>query len=393
MFDDETTVTHVMMTADAFGGVWTYALELAEQLGRLGVRTTLATMGQPLRDPQREASARLPTLSVIESGFKLEWMEEPWRDVAAAGDWLLAIEEREHPDVVHLNGSVHAALDWRAPKIVVAHSCVLSWWEAVLGEPAPAKYARYGREVARGLRAADAIVAPTRTMLETVREHYGAALGGVVIPNGVDRGRFSVSRKEPFVLAAGRLWDQAKNLRTLAQAARQVRWPVYLAGSDMDPNGSGDPVELRGAVRALGWLDIEELHRWMARASIYALPARYEPFGLSVLEAALAGCALVLGDVASLREVWGSAAVYVPSDDVVGLVDAIERIADDDRLCARMAASARARAFPYSAERMARRYLELYREMVSRRRAAAAPRRFWSQSPNDDGRGAVQPCA
>ncbi len=32
------------------------------------------------------------------------------------------------------------------------------------------------------------------------------------------------------------------------------------------------------------------------------LPARYEPFGLSVLEAALSGCALVLGDIPSLRE-------------------------------------------------------------------------------------------
>ena len=52
----------------------------------------------------------------------------------------------------------------------------------------------------------------------------------------------------------------------------------------------------------------------MGRAAIYALPARYEPFGLSILEAALSGCALVIGDIPSLREIWADAALFVPSD-------------------------------------------------------------------------------
>ena len=62
----------------------------------------------------------------------------------------------------------------------------------------------------------------------------------------------------------------------------------------------------------LGRLSAGELADWYARAAIYALPARYEPFGLSALEAALSGCALVLGDIPSLREIWGDAALFVP---------------------------------------------------------------------------------
>ncbi|MEB3829625.1 glycosyltransferase [Phormidium sp. CCY1219] len=58
----------------------------------------------------------------------------------------------------------------------------------------------------------------------------------------------------------------------------------------------------------------EELSHWYARAAIYAFPARYEPFGLSVLEAALSGCALVLGDIPRLREMWGDAAVFANPD-------------------------------------------------------------------------------
>ena len=54
-------------------------------------------------------------LTVCESPFKLEWMEDPWSDVARAGDWLLGLEEAIQPDVVHLNSYVHGALSWHSP--------------------------------------------------------------------------------------------------------------------------------------------------------------------------------------------------------------------------------------------------------------------------------------
>jgi len=123
----------VLLTADTVGGVWTYAVDLARGLSARGVEVALATMGAPLSDAQRETAERIPGLLVFESGFRLEWMEDPWRDVERAGDWLLGLEARFGPDLVHLNGYAHAALPWSAPKLVVAHSCVLSWWSAVKG--------------------------------------------------------------------------------------------------------------------------------------------------------------------------------------------------------------------------------------------------------------------
>jgi glycosyltransferase involved in cell wall biosynthesis len=225
-------------------------------------------------------------------------------------------------------------------------------------------------------------------MLRSLREHYGAPIRGRVIPNGVSTGRFAIGAKEPLVLAAGRIWDEAKNLGALAAVAPHLAWPVYLAGSAENPRGSS----LRYAsVRALGWLEPAELRKWMARASIYAFPARYEPFGLSVLEAALSGCALVLGDIPTLREVWGDAATYVAPEDEQALLEAIERLIDDQDLRRAMAAAALARAASYTAERMARRYLALYRELVARRSTrtflAAAPVR----SRDDEGGSVVQP--
>ena len=75
------------------------------------------------------------------------------------------------------------------------------------------------------------------------------------------------------------------------------------------------------------------MSKWLRRASIYAFPAKYEPFGLSVLEAALARCALVLGDTQSLREIWRDAAIYVPPDSAERLRDVLKTLTAAPSLC------------------------------------------------------------
>jgi glycosyltransferase involved in cell wall biosynthesis len=287
-------------------------------------------------------------------------MPEPWDDVAAAGEWLLGLEREVQPDVVHLNGYVHACCAFRAPVLVAAHSCVLSWWQAVKGGPPPPEWDRYRREVCAGLDCADLVVAPTRAMMDAVREHYDADLFGRVIPNGRNRVLYRPADKEPMILAAGRLWDEAKNIAALAQIAGRLTWPVYLAGDTQNPAG-GD-ASFDGA-RALGKLSPPELAAWLSRAAIYALPARYEPFGLSALEAALAGCALVLGDIPSLREVWGDDALFVPPDDLESLREALASLIGSPAKLAEMAKRAHARAQWYTPERMATAYWAAYGEI------------------------------
>ena len=161
------------MTADTVGGVWTYAVELAAALAPHGVEVVLATMGGRAADSQKAGAAALPGVRLIDSAFKLEWMDNPWDDVRAAGEWLLALEQQFRPDVVHLNGYVHAQLPWAAPQLVVGHSCVLSWWRAVKGCDAPASWDRYREEVGAGLRRASLVVAPSRAMLAALEFHYG----------------------------------------------------------------------------------------------------------------------------------------------------------------------------------------------------------------------------
>ncbi len=321
---------NVLLTADTVGGVWTYTVELVRALAPLGVRVTVATMGARLSDEQRAAG-----LDVRESTYALEWMPDPWADVDAAGEWLLGLAAELRPDVVHLNGYAHAALPWPAPTVVVAHSDVLSWWRAVHGTEAPAEWDEYRRRLAAGIGAAGAVVAPTSAVLS------GMGVSGTVVPNGRSRDWVRDVPKEPFVLAAGRMWDPAKNVAALHRVA--LPWPLEVA--------EGRP-----------FAEVADL---LCRAAVFAHPARYEPFGLAALEAGLAGCALVLGDVPSLREVWGDAALYAADDAT--LATAVERAC---AVAPEWGARARARAAEYTAERTARGYADVYGRLVAARGAA-----------------------
>jgi glycogen(starch) synthase len=360
---DRAPLQRVLMTADCVGGVWSYVTDLASALKERGVDVTIALMGPALSEAKRE-DARRRGLDVIAEAYRLEWMPAPWDDVDRAGEWLLSVAERVEPDLVHLNGFCHAALPWPTPVMVVGHSCVRTWWRGVHGSPAPAEWDEYTARVSEGLSAADLVVTPTKALLDDIQAEYGEVLRSQVIPNG-SRAATTVSprrAKEPLVLSAGRLWDEAKNMAAICAAAADLSWPTFVAGDPVGPTGTFGG---SGAVCCLGLLPPDQLERWYQRAAIYALPARYEPFGLSVVEAAAAGCALVLGDIRTLRENWDGAALFVPPDNRRALARAIESLIHDGDRRESLAARAQERSARFTVDAMTDEYLEAYNALLS----------------------------
>jgi len=357
----------ILMTADTVGGVWTYALELAAALGEKEVEVGLATMGAPLTKRQYEEVKNIANFTLFESCFKLEWMDDPWDDVEQAGHWLLQVAREFGPDVVHLNSYVHAALPWGVPTLVVGHACVLSWWLAVKNEPAPPSWDRYRDRVARGLQHADHVVATTRFMLKSLDQFYGPLASTSIIPSARTASLFRPKPKEPFVFSTGRFWDEARNLSALDLAAKRLPWPVYVAGDAHHPSTG---IAEHHHVRFIGKFSPPQIADWFGRASIYALPARYEPVGLSALEAGLAGCALVLGEIPSLREIWDDSAMFVPPDDIDALQWTVKTLIRDD-ICRRIYADrAYVRARDFSPNRMASEYLSTYQSLIGRKQPA-----------------------
>ncbi|MBA4149779.1 MAG: glycosyltransferase family 4 protein [Verrucomicrobia bacterium] len=349
------------MTADTVGGVWTYALELARAFDVHNVQVALATMGNPLSRDQRRGIRALTNVEVHESNYKLEWMEDPWGDVSRAGQWLLELERNVQPDVIHLNSFAHGGLPFRAPKLVVGHSCVSSWWKAVRNGEAPCEWNDYREVVRAGLQAAHMVIAPSKAMLDCLNDYYGPFLGKVIY-NGRDPSLFQPGRKEEIILAAGRLWDEAKNVRALATVAPEVSWPIYVAGEAKHPNGT----TLRDKhLCFLGRLPVENLSAWFSKAAIYALPARYEPFGISVLEAGLSGCVLVLGDIPSLREIWNGAALFVDPNDPDELKSTLRHMTQNLFRRKELATYAQCRAIQLTPQRMAMEYLAVYSDLLA----------------------------
>jgi glycosyltransferase involved in cell wall biosynthesis len=351
----------ILMTADTVGGVWRYALDLARELCQRGHRITLAAMGPAPSRTQRADARAIDGLTLRWRACKLVWMDDPWQDLRGAGKWLLRLAERERPDVIHANDFGHVALAWPAPVLCVAHSCVASWWRAVHGEAAPDSWNRYRAHVRTALTACEVLAAPSQAMAAALTREYGITRPVRVIPNGAPEMRPVRMRKRPLILAAGRLWDEAKNLAPLAAVAPELSWPVYFAGEDCAPDGTRTRFD---GVNALGRLDPAAMQRWFERAAIYALPARYEPFGLSILEAARAGCALVIGDIPSLREYWDGAARFVPPEDHAALRDALRAVIVDGHLRGQLASRGHLRARELTIARTADAYLAAYAEMA-----------------------------
>jgi glycosyltransferase involved in cell wall biosynthesis len=347
----------VLMTVDAVGGVWTYAVALATELRKRGILTSFACMGPRPSPAQRAEAAAVPDLDLYEADFRLEWMDDADADVLRAGVWLLAIADAVKPDLVQINGYAHAAIGWQVPCVLVAHSCVRSWWLAVHGEDAPPRYRRYTQRVARGLEDADLVIAPTEAYLAELGRLYAIPAQAQVIRNGIEAPPDRSHPKAPVELGAGRLWDAGKNARALDRVAPSLPWPVELAGEP------GETMATSHA-RLLGRLDAASLREHMARAAIFASPALYEPFGLAILEAALSRCALVLSDLPSLRELWHGAALFVPPGDDEALAAAIRALIDDESLRLRLGRAARRRGEAYGARQMADEMRDAYAQLL-----------------------------
>jgi glycosyltransferase involved in cell wall biosynthesis len=342
----------VLMTLDAVGGVWRYALDLVRGFAPAGVEFVLVGLGPEPGPAQRLEAAALPNA-------RLEWLDEPL-DWMAAGAEALAplptrlagLAERFDVDLLHLNlpsqaGGLRRALPAQRPVVVVSHSCVVTWWAAVKRTPLPPEWRWQKRLNRAGFDAADAVLAPSRSHATELERAYGRIERLRVVPNAHPDAALGGIRQR-FVFAAGRWWDEGKNAATLDAAAGLAAWPVVMAGAC---EGAGGRAVLRNA-EARGALPHVEVQRLMALAGVVVSPSLYEPFGLVALEAARTGAPLVLADIPTYRELWEDAALFAAPRDPRAFAGAIELLAAAPGLRAEfgLRAARRAEAFSMRAQ-------------------------------------------
>ncbi len=358
---------HVLLTTDAVGGVWTYTEELSAGLVRAGHRVTLLSLGQKLDAGQREwvGSMRSPLFQVVETEYRLEWMEDAAEDLARSTDFLRALIDQLQPDVLHTNQFAYGNLSDQLPVLLTGHSDVLSWWEAVHGESAPdtGRLRAYTALVRSGLMAATRLAAPTAWMARELRRHYSVDRHIEVVANGRTPELFAPAEKQMQTLTVGRAWDPGKNTALLERVDAPM--PLMVAGEPAPPHGPPPEHRDAGRVRYLGKQNAAELRALYGSTAIYIATSCYEPFGLAPLEAAMSRCALVLSNLATLKEIWGDAAVYFPADDPRALEEILRALHREPALARNLAERAYRRARErYEASTMVRKHGELYASLA-----------------------------
>jgi glycosyltransferase involved in cell wall biosynthesis len=348
---------HVLMTTDAVGGVWTYALDLAEGFAQHGVRVTLAVLGPAPDAAQRAQAEAIPGLALVETDLDLDWTAPTPKALAAAAEGLRALVRDSGADLVHLNSPALAAGQvFDRPVVSVAHSCLATWWGGVRQAEMPEDFRWRTQRHWQGLLASDAVIAPSAAFADDTARTYEIPRP-FVVHNGRRAPAMFTWPRQRAACTAGRLWDDGKNIAVLDAAAARIDAPLLAAGPLRGPNGEERRLD---HARALGSMSAQAVRRTFAQARIFASAALYEPFGLTVLEAAQARCALVLSDIPTFRELWDGAALFAPARDPLAFAEAIQSLLDDSDQADHLAQTAAARAQRYSVAAMVQGVLNVY---------------------------------
>ncbi len=357
-------------------GVAVCVRQLAEAGVAAGHHVTVACPGSekgPLAGWIEEAGATHEAVDLVR--------QPGLRDVR--GIWSLRRLARGR-DVVHLHSSKAGALGRMAvttlrrrdrPAVVFTPH----YWSWQVGGRLAILYRWIERLLARRC---DAIIAVSEQEAAEGRAELGPALGYLeVIPNGVDRKRFSPDGERadrdpdsPLIVCVGRLSKQKGQdlaIRGLAQLHdRAAR--LRLVGGE---NPVGEKAQLEKLAASLG---VSERIEWRGKvddpapefraADVVIAPSRWEGMSLVFLEAMACGAPMVVADVFGSDAV-GAAGVIVSPDDPDALAREIDALLADPPRRQTLGRAARERSASYDLAKTLARNLSMWSELHRTRRA------------------------
>lgn len=211
-----------------------------------------------------------------------------------------------------------------------------------------------------------------------VVEHLGG--DAVLIPNGVDVGRFEGAQPlpgrpdVPTVVFLGRIDEQRKGLAVLLEALPELVSLVpdvrlLVAGpGDADDVREAVPASLRDRVELLGRISEQDKPSVFASGDVYCAPNTHgESFGIVLVEAMAAGTPVVASDLEAFRRVLedGRAGVLVPVRDPGALALALGDLLQDPERQSRLVAAGQRAVRAYDWATVTRQIVEVYETVVA----------------------------
>jgi glycosyltransferase involved in cell wall biosynthesis len=227
----------------------------------------------------------------------------------------------------------------------------------------------------RAARQADAVITNTDFSADRIVHHLGIRRDKIhVIQLGIDHDRFTPEGPTPeiagipkrYVYYPANAWPH-KNHRRLLEAFGRVDDPglsLVLTGREM---GSNELTELGARVVHLGHVPESQVAALYRGAQALIFPSLYEGFGFPPLEAMACGCPVAVSDNGAAAEVCGDAVLRFDPRSVEEITDAIERVAGEEDLRARLRARGITQAARFTWAHTARLHREAYREALARK--------------------------
>ncbi len=343
------------------GGQVVYVLELAKRFSRLGLGVDLVTRrfeGQPEYD---EVNDNLRVWRIPFGGknfIRKEDMHDHITDFVT--NFLSATRKRGNRyDIVYSHywdagaAGQKIAEELEIPHVHTPHS--LGWWkQRNMGTDMDAKDMekkyRFEERIRKEFlifQMCDHVIATTEQQSELLMEHYDLLERRItVIPPGMDEERFSPVRKEDQielqkklgfkpndVLTLGRMAHNKgydlllQALPTLFQLVPDARLVAAVGAEDTGQDKAGSS-SLKKIAKELGITDKivwrnyvadEDLADYYRSAAVFAMPSRYEPFGMVAIEAMACGTPSVITVHGGLFELisYGDHALYADPNRAV----------------------------------------------------------------------------
>jgi glycosyltransferase involved in cell wall biosynthesis len=358
------------------GGAERFVTQLLPALARLGWTPSVLTLVEP--NPL--------AAEVTAHGIPYRCMgRDRLNDPRLVLDLLRAIRELR-PDVVHTHlfyADTFGRAAARAARVRAVVSTEHSTEGGVLS-----RRRRAGMRATAGW--ANRLVAVSEAVRRRAASRLGIAESSLrVIPNGIDLAPFASAAPLPrteldlpagavVVGCVGRVVD-SKGYAALLQAVARIRagsWTnagtpelrVLFAGDGPDRERLQARAQELGLEPVVRWLGIRhDVPRILKTIDLFAMPSEWEGHSIALLEAMAAGRACLVSDIPELIEVLGVACVRVQPRDPDSIAAGLLQLAQSPGRRADLGRAARERAQVYSIDVSARRYADLYEEVLEAR--------------------------
>ena len=240
-----------------------------------------------------------------------------------------------------------------------------------------------------GIRKSKSVLCISEHVRDYLREQFGVPVERLpLVPLGASEAFRPVPGPErrqqlrvkfgidfPYFLFSGR-WEARKNILRIIEAfgrfkrSRVAGHKLVFTGQRTWAAGEAEclieKLELRPHILDLGKTDFHDLPLLYAGAEALVCPSLWESFGLSIVEALKSGTPVITSNVAAMPEIAGSGGLFVNPQRVEEIADAMDRIASEPGLRARLGRAALKRGEEFTWRRTALESLDVYRNIACR---------------------------